>query len=112
MSSVSDDSPVTYGQLRHELVDQDKRFGERIDKILDARLAPYATKQDLETWGHAIIANLRAYMDETVQRVTRVMSEQHTREVAVVDDKYQDLPGRVSRLEAVVFPPKRTRRRS
>jgi hypothetical protein len=43
--------------------------------------------------------------------VLRSVSEQHARESAVLDDKYSSLPARVERLEAAVFPPKRSRRR-
>ncbi len=105
MSSVSDDAPVTVGVLRRELRELEERFATKQD------LERFATKQDLETWGFAITARLEAHGEQMIQRVMKIISEQHTREIAVVDDKYRDLPARVERLEAAVFPPKRTRRR-
>ncbi len=119
MSSVSDESPVTVGSLREELDARFARYPTRDE--LEQRLSTlatkadieerFATKQDLETWGFAIAARLEAHFELVVQRVMKIVGEQHTREISVLDDKYRDLPTRVERLEGAVFPRKRTRRR-
>ena len=38
-------------------------------------------------------------------RHTRAIQESMSTQISVVDDKYDDLPARVSQLEATVFPP-------
>jgi hypothetical protein len=40
-------------------------------------------------------------------RHTRAIQESMSTQISVVDDKYDDLPARVSQLEATVFPPER-----
>jgi hypothetical protein len=92
------DRPVTKRELREEL-------------------AKYPTKQYLhenfptkewvakafEAWGAAILAELAKH--------TKTILEAMRHDVAVVDDKYKDLPRRVKKLEAKVFAPKRRRTR-
>jgi flagellar biosynthesis/type III secretory pathway chaperone len=38
-------------------------------------------------------------------RHTRAIQESMSTQISVVDEKYNDLPARVSQLEATVFPP-------
>jgi len=40
-------------------------------------------------------------------RHTRAIQESMSRQISVIDDKYNDLPARMSRIEATVFPPER-----
>jgi hypothetical protein len=109
MSSVSDTDPVTRSQLREELASQLAKYPTREE--LDERLARYATKVDIETWAFALLDKIERIFKAELQGAVRILSEQHMREITILDDKYKTLPARVERLEAAVFPPKRTRRR-
>jgi hypothetical protein len=86
---------------------------------LAAAIAPLATKAELRAAvadlvdvivasEHRVITTLRGELAGHVRAVQESVSSQ----VVVVDDKYKDLPARVERLEAVVFPPapRRTKR--
>lgn len=98
-------TPVTRGELREELQRLEARVAqatkadlEKLEGKLEARFAQMATKADLEIWGGALLAE--------IGRHTRAMQEALSVQVSVVDDKYTDLPGRVSHLEAALLPPK------
>ena len=111
MASTPDmTAPVTRGELREEL----QQLEQKLDQKLEQRLANYATKHDLEVWGHTIVATLRAEMklmfETEMPRHFGIMAEEMRRWIAGLDDKYRDLPGRVDKLEARVFAPKRRRR--
>jgi hypothetical protein len=99
---------------------------ELADRLADA-VAPLATKADIEArfatkteldlWGGALLARMQemfaeqtAAMHEAIARALRASQEYFTGLARVLDDKYRDLPPRVTRLEAKVFPPQRTRR--
>jgi hypothetical protein len=69
--------PVTRAELRKEL-------------------AKYATKQDLEAWGHALYDKI----DRAVAHVAKVIEESTRQLFIAYDDKYKDLPERVAKLEA------------
>ena len=118
---------VTRAELREELAS----YPTKAD--LREELERFATKKDLELWGGALLdriergdAALRAEMGNLRTELRDEMAEQRTemkrllqagieqfqRSLRVFDDPYRDLPERVTRLEAKVFPPKRTRRRS
>ena len=100
MTSAMDVSaPVTRGELRAEI--------EQLEIRLEQRLALMATKADLEIWAGALMERMSA----EIARHTRAVQEEMRSQVAVIDDKYKDLPGRVSRLEAAVFPSSTTRKR-
>jgi len=87
-------TPVTRGELRAEMAALEDRF----DKKLEARLAVMATKADLEIWGGALLAE--------IGRHTKAVLEAMSTQISVIDDKYKDLPARVSHLEATLLPPK------
>lgn len=116
-------TPVTRGELREELaqleirleqkleekLDQklEQKLEEKLDRMLDQklqqRLAHLATKADLEIWGGALLARIQT----DLARHTKAIQEALSAQVSALDDKYTDLPRRVSRLEAAVFKPKR-----
>jgi hypothetical protein len=117
MSSTTDMStPVTRGELRKEL----GRFANELGKV-------FATKTELEMWGGALLARIESgekrlterligHMEQMEQRLrvdlgshAKAHHEAMTMQISAMDDKYTDLPGRVGRLEAKVFP--RARRR-
>jgi hypothetical protein len=83
-----------------------------------AEIAQLATKVELELWGGALLARLegvlRARFDAFEHRVladlarhTNAAFESMSTHMSVIDEKYNDLPPRVSRLEGKVFPPER-----
>jgi hypothetical protein len=92
--------PVTRRELKEEL----GTLEAKID-ALDAKL---------EAWGGALLARMDAMRTELVTEIarqSRAAMEWRRDQFRAVDDKYADLPGRVTRLERKVFPPKRARRR-
>jgi hypothetical protein len=96
------DAPVTRSQL---------------ETILDQKLAPYPTRvefhQTLEAWANRIIDLMTERMDAVRQemrsmRITldldlanhvKSANEEMRQQVSVIDDKYADLPARVTALE-------------
>lgn len=101
-------TPVTRGELREELAQLEQRLDQKFVTKDDLRneLAKYATKQDLDTWGGALLER----MTVEIGRAVRAAMESVRISVTAVDDQYRDLPARVARLEAKVFAPKRRRR--
>jgi hypothetical protein len=71
----------------------------------------------LDTWGGALRAEMRGMEQRIIdelRRHTTASAEELRTQVSVVDEQYRDLPGRVTRLEAKVFGPRKraTRRRA
>jgi len=137
-----DDEVVTRGILRQELA----RYPTREE--LREELARFVTRDEFGMWMHEIgqqhehlvaaIAGLRSEMragHETlwqamkashdalfveIGRAAQVAAEEHRRELGVLDDRYRDLPVRVTTLEqdldvhrsdASLHPPRPTRPR-
>jgi hypothetical protein len=73
---------------------------------LKQEIAQLATKKELEMWGGALLARLEPLqgMEQRLlaelARHTKASQESTSKEISVIDEKYGDLPGRVSRLEA------------
>jgi hypothetical protein len=100
MTDATDMStPVTRGELREAL-------------------APLATKVELDLWGGALLARIQSELTERIElseqrliaelaRHAKAFQESTTSMIAVIDEKYADLPSRVGRLEAEVFAPRR-----
>jgi hypothetical protein len=95
VASTDMSTPVTRGELREEI--------EQLEIRLEDKLAHMATKADLEIWGGALLERLMTEL----ARHTRAIQEAMATQISVVDEKYADLPGRVSRLETTVFVPRR-----
>jgi chromosome segregation ATPase len=145
MADATDMStPVTRGELRAELA----QFEIHLDQKLEQRLAPLATKAELEIWRGALLARIESGEQRLIRRIDgleqrfdgleqrfdgleqrfdgleqrfdgleqRLLTElaRHTRAIyesistliSIIDEKYADLPPRMSRLEAEVFAPK------
>jgi hypothetical protein len=110
MSDPSDDDmdqPVTKREFRsivkNELVTKSE-MREMFANFLDAIMERFASSED----------SMKRWFSAQLARHTGAVDERHRTEVSVVDDKYKDLPERVTKLEAAVFPPppvKRQRRR-
>ena len=126
-------TPVTRGELRAELeqleirVDHklerfeqrlERRFEElevkleqkleekleqKLEEKLEKKLAHLATKTDLEIWGGALLERMMMEL----ARHTKAIQEALLTQISVFDDKYADLPRRVSHLETTVFGPER-----
>lgn len=79
---------ATKADLKAEL----ERFATKAD------LERFATKVDLEVWGGALLARIEAMSGE-LARHTQAVLESLSGQVRVIDEKYADLPDRVTRLE-------------
>jgi chaperonin cofactor prefoldin len=106
-------TPVTRGELREEI----ERLEIRLDQKLDQKLAHMATKADLEIWGGALHMAMKTDFElwggalferllTELARHVKAVQESLPIQVSAIDDKYADLPARVSHLEAAVFAPK------
>lgn len=97
---------------------------------MDAPVTRRELHETLELWGGALEARLESRIVVSLERrivalfemfEARFMSELRSHvqgaledvrgRVSAIDDKYKDLPARVGRLEAKVFPPRKPRRR-
>lgn len=95
---------------------------------MDAPVTRREMHEALEIWAGAIIEKVTASVTESVMaRVNALFEERDARltaelthqirasaadthrYIAALDDKYRDLPARVTRLETKVFAPKRKR---
>jgi DNA anti-recombination protein RmuC len=107
-------TPVTRGELREEIAQLEARLDQKLDHLetrldqkldhLETRLKQtFATKADLEIWGGALLERLSTEL----ARHTGASQEAMSTQISIVDEQYADLPARVTRLEATVFPPNR-----
>jgi len=118
-------APVTRGELREEL---DRAFEQRLAPLvtkehLEERLKTMASKEDLDTWGGALLEEIKKRIREELRsgmnemkselksdlnveftKSIKSMEETFRKQVSTFDDKYMDLPKRVTRLEGAVFP--------
>jgi predicted transcriptional regulator len=101
---------------RFEQVDKrfeqvDKRF-EQVDKRFDDLIKHIHTRFDEAH--RDMLAVVRASADDVrleIRAVNKATEALHRDEIAVVDDKYKNLPARVKKLEAAVFRPAPLKRR-
>lgn len=132
MSTSNDDmQPVTRKELREELAATEAKFDAKLSMLAGALLD--AIKQSAQQMMRAFSEHREQQARElaaTEQRVmgalgategrlmielgrhTQASTEDLTARVAVIDEKYQDLPARVARLESVMPAPKRRARKS
>jgi hypothetical protein len=122
-------SPVTRGELREELAQLESRIERRFDVKLDDKLGALERKFDdkldhlerkiddklgglerkfdskLDLWGGALLARIAESEKRVVAelaRHTQAVYESMTKQISVIDEKYRDLPGRVTGLEVDV----------
>ena len=112
-------TPVTRGELREELQQLEARFDHKLEALearfdhkLDDRLGALEVRFDhkLEIWGGALLARLEATETRVLTELARhanAIQEAVSKQIAVIDEKYADLPERVTHLEAAVFRKKR-----
>ena len=107
-------TPVTRDELRDELTQLEQRVDRRFEQVdrrleeISGELTRMATKVELELWGGALMARIEQSEKRLMMELARHTQANHeasVRLLAAIDDKYTDLPGRVSRLEGAVFPP-------
>lgn len=106
-------------QLRQELRQERKQDLGELRQEFKEELRPYATKVDLEIWAGAIVSQIREELQSALgvilgqlernQRLALEPTISLPDRVATLEGA--DLPGRVERLEAKVFRPRRTSRR-
>ena len=115
-------TPVTRGELREEIKHLEIRL-DGIDRKLATEMATkadlaqleakMATKADLaqlatqmaynlDLWGGALFERLLTEFARHIKASQEALSKQ----ISTFDDKYADLPARVSHLETAVFAPK------
>jgi len=118
-------------ELRETLAEELSRYPTKVElrETLAEELSRYPTKVELheelgqlerrfdtklELWGGALIARMGEHSTELRAEMARLLGagiEQFQRVVLTSQEPYRDLPARVARLEAKVFPPRRARRR-
>jgi hypothetical protein len=105
-------TPVTRGELKEELAKFETRFDQKLDQKLElwggALLARIAASEQrmLAALAQQILASEQRMLTE-LSRHCGAMQESLSKQISVIDEKYNDLPGRVRRLEAKVFRPRR-----
>lgn len=122
-------TPVTRGELRAELVQFEVRFAQfevRLEQKLEmwggALLARIESgERRIESGEQRLIERIESGEQRLLDRIdsserrllaelarhTRASYEEMSTQISVIDEKYADLPPRVSRLEIKVFPPRR-----
>ncbi len=128
MTNASDDDmtkPITRGEFKQELAAFEQRIDTKLDLLLGAIMARfddvYARFDDV----YARFDNVNARFDNVnvrfdnvnvrfdtireelamdIARHTSASAEHLRADVGVVDEKYKDLPPRVTKLEVAVFP--------
>src|SRR5439155_16480056 len=107
---------ATKAELREEL----KQYATKADLeraleiwagALRAELASKAELAEFKSDVTAQLASVRADVIAEIRTLTLAVQESTATHFTVLDDKYRDLPARVTRLESKVFPPRRARRR-
>ena len=125
-------TPVTRGeppdgfqQFKARLDQSLEQREQRLAQKLDQEPASMATMTELEIWGEALLARLdpgeRRFAQQLLERIAsseqRLLAEiaeiaeiasptrsiQESTQISVVDEKYDDLPARVTQLEVTVF---------
>ena len=97
VDSTDMSTPVTRGELRAELA----QFEIRLEQKLE---------QKLEIWGGALLARIESTEQRLLSELARHAKAFHEAmmvQISVIDEKYADLPQRVSQLEAKVFARKK-----
>jgi hypothetical protein len=102
-------SPVTRGELREELAQLEIRLEAKLESKLDQKLES-KLDQKLEMWGGALLARIadseRRLLAELARHCNSIQ-ESLSKQLSVIDEKYADLPARVTRLEAKAFARRR-----
>lgn len=101
-------TPVTRGELRDELAQLENRIERKFDDKLGHLERKFDDKLDL--WGGALLARITESEKRMINELARhaqALFEAMTQQISIIDEKYNDIPARVTRLEAAVFEPER-----
>jgi len=115
-----DDQPVTRREFRGTLAAEIAKLAtkEELREEIAKEIAKLATKEELreavaklatkeelreslELWAGALEARLQAHFGAELARHSAAIIEAVTSQIRALDDKYKDLPPRVSRLEDI-----------
>jgi hypothetical protein len=91
---TGDEKPVTRRELREEFA----RFRVEMTHEI-ASAMNYVVERNQTAIDRAIEAALAAHMSREMSRMAQAVAEAMRQEIAALDDRYRDLPGRVSLLE-------------
>jgi hypothetical protein len=133
IDSIDMSTPVTRGELKAELEQFEIRLEQRLEDKLERKLEDKLEDklerklerkledkfdQKLGLWGGALMARIDGLerrfdvfegMEQRLlaelARHARAIQESMSAQISAIDEKYADLPPRVTRLEAEVFPP-------
>lgn len=111
MSNPSDDDmdkPITRRELQEVLGEAFANFLKMLDMrfvAVDKRFA------DSEATNRRLMLDIEKRFAADTRAALQEVTRYHRDELSTIDDKYKDLPERVTKLEAKVFAPKRRRRR-
>jgi hypothetical protein len=128
IDSIDMSTPVTRGELKAELEQFEIRLEQRLEDKLERKLEDKLERklerkledkfdQKLGLWGGALMARIDGLerrfdvfegMEQRLlaelARHARAIQESMSAQISAIDDKYADLPRRVTRLETEVFP--------
>jgi hypothetical protein len=120
MSGATDmSSPVTQGELRTELAQLEIRFDQKLEHWGGTLLARIESGEQrmlarIESGEQRMLKCMFEHMDSSEQRLltelarhAKAIQEAMSAQIAVIDEKYADLPARVSWLETKVSGPRR-----
>ena len=100
MTATQDMStPVTRGELREELQQVEGRFDEKLERLL-ARIESGEQRMTAAI-SNAIEASEQR-MRTDLARHANAIHEAVASQISVIDEKYKDLPARMSRVEATL----------
>lgn len=110
------EAPVTRRELHETLDLWGGAFEQRMLERMDERFQVFehrfrALEERVDRRIVALFEHFEARFMTDMRAQVRGALEDVTGRISAVDDKYGQLPARVTRLEAKVFPPKKPRRR-
>ena len=101
------DAPATRRDLKDLASDLRRELRETRDDLKN-----FATRDDLKNFAtRDDLNNVRREIDGDFARHTNTILDEIRGWIRALDDKYRDLPGRVAKLENVVFSPPSKRKR-
>jgi hypothetical protein len=102
------DAPVTRRELHETL----ELWGGALEARLEGRIVALEERFfGLEGRVVALFESFEARFMTQLRAQVQGALEDVRGQISAIDDKYKDLPARVGRLEAKVFPPRKSRRR-
>ena len=111
MANTDDMSkPVTHAQLRDALAENNKLLLAEVRQIVAREVAQVVAREVSQVVAREV-SHAAKSSDESTRSYMGALLDKASANDEALDAKYSDLPGRVTRLETAVFPPKRQRRR-